>query len=103
MSRGGADIQSGHLPVLYAQVMDGLAVKADGTYLDGTFGRGGHARGVLSELGPGGRLVLMDKDPDAIAGAARRVPQAAPGATATHPAVFAATAGSLPTEELLAV
>ena len=52
MSRGGADIRSGHLPVLYSQVMDGLAVKADGTYLDGTFGRGGHARGVLSQLGP---------------------------------------------------
>jgi 16S rRNA (cytosine1402-N4)-methyltransferase len=71
VSRGGADIQSGHLPVLYAQVMDGLAVKADGTYLDGTFGRGGHARGVLSQLGPGGRLLLMDKDPDAIAVAER--------------------------------
>ena len=71
MSRGGADIPSGHLPVLYAQVMDGLAVKADGTYLDGTFGRGGHARGVLSQLGPGGRLLLMDKDPDAIAVAER--------------------------------
>ncbi len=71
MSRGGADIRSGHLPVLYVQVMDGLAVKADGTYLDGTFGRGGHARGVLSQLGPGGRLLLMDKDPEAIAVAER--------------------------------
>ncbi len=47
--------------------MDGLQVKTDGTYLDGTFGRGGHARGVLERLGPGGRLLLMDKDPDAIA------------------------------------
>lgn len=56
-----------HVPVMFAQVMDGLRVKADGTYLDGTFGRGGHARGVLSHLGPGGRLLLMDKDPDAIA------------------------------------
>ena len=51
--------------------MDGLRVKADGTYLDGTFGRGGHARGVLSRLGPGGRLLLMDKDPEAIAVAER--------------------------------
>ena len=51
--------------------MDGLAVKAEGTYLDGTFGRGGHARGVLSKLGPGGRLLLMDKDPEAIAVAER--------------------------------
>jgi 16S rRNA (cytosine1402-N4)-methyltransferase len=57
--------------VLYAQVLDGLAVKAEGTYLDGTFGRGGHARGVLAQLGPGGRLLLMDKDPEAIAVAER--------------------------------
>jgi len=56
-----------HLPVLYTQVMEGLQVKEDGTYLDGTFGRGGHARGVLQRLGPGGRLLLMDKDPEAIA------------------------------------
>jgi 16S rRNA (cytosine1402-N4)-methyltransferase len=46
-------------------------VIADGTYLDGTFGRGGHARGVLQQLGPGGRLLLMDKDPEAIAVAER--------------------------------
>ena len=47
--------------------MEGLQVRGDGTYLDGTFGRGGHARGVLQRLGPGGRLLLMDKDPEAIA------------------------------------
>ena len=41
-----------HLPVLYAQVMEGLGVVEDGRYLDGTFGRGGHARGVLEKLGP---------------------------------------------------
>jgi 16S rRNA (cytosine1402-N4)-methyltransferase len=52
--------------VLFAQVMEGLRVLEDGTYLDGTFGRGGHARGVLQQLGPRGRLLLMDKDPDAI-------------------------------------
>ncbi len=60
-----------HLPVMFDEVMEGLAVKADGTYLDGTFGRGGHARGVLQKLGPGGRLLLMDKDPEAIASAER--------------------------------
>ena len=60
-----------HLPVLYAQVMEGLRVVEDGRYLDGTFGRGGHARGVLEKLGPGGRLLLMDKDPEAIAEAER--------------------------------
>lgn len=67
----GATPRAGHLPVLYDEVMEGLAVDSDGTYLDGTFGRGGHARGVLRALGPGGRLLLMDKDPEAIATAER--------------------------------
>ena len=61
----------GHIPVLYAQTLDGLRVIRDGRYLDGTFGRGGHARGVLERLGPQGRLLLMDKDPAAIAAAER--------------------------------
>ncbi|MEO6519686.1 MAG: 16S rRNA (cytosine(1402)-N(4))-methyltransferase RsmH [Pseudoxanthomonas sp.] len=60
-----------HLPVMFEQVMEGLQVHENGTYLDGTFGRGGHARGVLQRLGPGGRLLLMDKDPEAIAHAAQ--------------------------------
>jgi 16S rRNA (cytosine1402-N4)-methyltransferase len=59
-----------HLPVLWTQVMDALCVKGDGRYLDGTYGRGGHARGVLDRLGPAGRLLVMDKDPVAIASAA---------------------------------
>lgn len=57
---------SQHVPVLWAPVLEGLAVKPAGTYLDGTFGRGGHARGVLAKLGPDGRLLVMDKDPEAI-------------------------------------
>ncbi|MBN6150005.1 16S rRNA (cytosine(1402)-N(4))-methyltransferase RsmH [Xanthomonas sp. AmX2] len=63
----GTQPPAAHLPVLFAQVMDGLQVIENGIYLDGTFGRGGHARGVLQRLGPGGRLLLMDKDPEAIA------------------------------------
>lgn len=55
-----------HLPVMFGQVMEGLRIREEGTYLDGTFGRGGHARGVLQRLGAGGRLLLMDKDPEAI-------------------------------------
>ena len=55
-----------HLPVLVAEAVEGLRVVPHGTYLDGTFGRGGHAREVLERLGPGGRLLLMDKDPEAI-------------------------------------
>lgn len=72
MTAGGADATSGHLPVLYAQVLEGLRVHGDGRYLDGTFGRGGHAGGVLERLGPAGRLLVMDKDPDAIAVAEHR-------------------------------
>ena len=66
MSGVGAGNAAAHLPVLFAEVMDGLAVKADGVYLDGTFGRGGHACGVLQRLGPQGQLLVMDKDPEAI-------------------------------------
>lgn len=71
MTAGGAGavpahLPALHLPVMFEQVMDGLRILEDGTYLDGTFGRGGHARGVLQRLGAGGRLLLMDKDPEAI-------------------------------------
>ncbi len=66
MTAGGAGVAPAHLPVMFVQVMEGLRVREEGTYLDGTFGRGGHARGVLERLGDGGRLLLMDKDPEAI-------------------------------------
>lgn len=71
---GGAAAMSAsqsHIPVLFSQVMEALQVAGDGTYFDGTFGRGGHARGVLDRLGAGGRLLVMDKDPEAIAEATR--------------------------------
>lgn len=58
-----------HIPVMLDEAVEGLAVQAGGRYLDGTFGRGGHARAVLSRLGPAGRLLLMDRDPQAIAAA----------------------------------
>jgi 16S rRNA (cytosine1402-N4)-methyltransferase len=58
-----------HIPVMLGEAVEGLSVQTDGRYLDGTFGRGGHARAVLSRLGPGGRLLLMDRDPTAIAAA----------------------------------
>ncbi|MGY3040006.1 16S rRNA (cytosine1402-N4)-methyltransferase [Rhodanobacter sp. TND4EL1] len=55
-----------HIPVMLGEAVEGLAVHAGGRYLDGTFGRGGHARAVLSRLGADGRLLLMDRDPTAI-------------------------------------
>ena len=54
---------------MLAEVLEGLRVRSDGTWLDGTFGRGGHAREVLRRLGPDGRLLVMDRDPEAIASA----------------------------------
>jgi 16S rRNA (cytosine1402-N4)-methyltransferase len=51
--------------------MQALGVRADGVYLDATFGRGGHARAILSRLGAAGRLIALDRDPDAVAAAQR--------------------------------
>ena len=62
-----------HRPVMFGQVMDGLRIDRNGRYLDGTFGRGGHARGVLDRLGPTGRLLVMDKDPVAMVSAAELI------------------------------
>jgi 16S rRNA (cytosine1402-N4)-methyltransferase len=58
-----------HLPVLATEALDALAVRADGTYVDGTFGRGGHSRLILERLGPQGRLIALDRDPQAVAAA----------------------------------
>ncbi|MGA9422865.1 MAG: 16S rRNA (cytosine(1402)-N(4))-methyltransferase, partial [Rhodanobacteraceae bacterium] len=60
-----------HVPVMLEQALDGLRLRGDGTYLDGTFGRGGHARELLKRMGPNGRLLLMDQDPEAIVVAER--------------------------------
>jgi len=54
-----------HVPVLLEEAVAALEVKPSGVYVDATFGRGGHAAAVLSRLGPGGRLVAVDRDPDA--------------------------------------
>jgi 16S rRNA (cytosine1402-N4)-methyltransferase len=60
-----------HTTVLLNEAVDALFTKPDGTYVDATFGRGGHSRLILSRLGPQGRLVAFDKDPDAISEASR--------------------------------
>ncbi|MEA3640208.1 MAG: 16S rRNA (cytosine(1402)-N(4))-methyltransferase RsmH [Lamprobacter sp.] len=60
----------GHVPVLLDESMQALAIHETGYYLDGTFGRGGHARALLTRLGPSGRLLAVDRDPEAVAAAA---------------------------------
>jgi 16S rRNA (cytosine1402-N4)-methyltransferase len=59
-----------HVTVLLEEAVGALAIKADGTYVDATFGRGGHSRRILSSLNDQGRLVALDRDPQAIAAGA---------------------------------
>ena len=56
-----------HVTVLLNEAVEALAIRGDGTYVDGTFGRGGHSRAVLERLGAQGRLIAFDRDPAAIA------------------------------------
>ncbi|WP_228720771.1 16S rRNA (cytosine(1402)-N(4))-methyltransferase RsmH [Nitrogeniibacter mangrovi] len=59
-----------HVTVLLSEAVDALAIRPEGIYVDGTFGRGGHSRAVLARLGAHGRLVAFDRDPAAIAAGA---------------------------------
>jgi len=61
-----------HQPVLAREAIEALALRPDGVYLDGTFGRGGHSRLILEQLGAAGRLIALDRDPQA-AEAARAI------------------------------
>ena len=54
-----------HIPVLFHETMEYLNIQPDGVYVDATFGGGGHSRGILSKLGPKGRLIDFDQDADA--------------------------------------
>ena len=56
-----------HVPVLLEESVAALRVREDGTYVDGTFGRGGHSAAILAELGVRGRLLAFDQDPEAVA------------------------------------
>ncbi|HMM87126.1 MAG: 16S rRNA (cytosine(1402)-N(4))-methyltransferase RsmH [Gammaproteobacteria bacterium] len=79
-----------HLPVLLTEAVEALVTLPHGTYVDGTFGRGGHARAILQRLDARGRLVAFDKDPQAVAAAAQ-------GATAIDDPRFAIVHASFAT------
>jgi 16S rRNA (cytosine1402-N4)-methyltransferase len=74
-----------HRPVLLEESLEALAITPDGFYVDGTFGRGGHARMILARLGPLGRLLALDKDPEAVT-AGRKLARGDPRFSIVHAA-----------------
>jgi 16S rRNA (cytosine1402-N4)-methyltransferase len=82
-----------HTPVLLSEVLDGLAIRPGGIYVDCTFGRGGHSRAILERLDSEGRLFVFDRDPEAIA-FARRMAAGEPRMQVFH-RPFSGLAGSL--------
>src|SRR3989338_5723302 len=76
-----SEFDPAHRAVLLAEAVAALAIRADGVYVDVTFGRGGHSRAILERLGPAGRLIALDRDPQAIE-AARAITD--PRFTAEH-------------------
>ncbi|HET7371547.1 MAG TPA: 16S rRNA (cytosine(1402)-N(4))-methyltransferase RsmH [Gammaproteobacteria bacterium] len=72
-----------HAPVLLDETLAALTIRPDGVYVDGTFGRGGHSRGILEQLGANGRLLVIDRDPEALI-AARELAQQDQRVTAFH-------------------
>lgn len=62
-----------HKPVMLEEVIEGLNLKPDGIYVDCTLGGAGHSAAILSHTGPGGRLVALDQDPEALAAAKDRL------------------------------
>ena len=74
-----------HIPVLLHEALTALCIQHDGVYLDCTFGRGGHSRAILTELGANGRLIGFDRDPSAVA-VARNLAQEDPRFEIVHTA-----------------
>ena len=74
-----------HIPVLLHEALTALCIEHDGLYLDCTFGRGGHSRAILAELGASGRLIGFDRDPSAVA-VARNLAQEDPRFEIVHTA-----------------
>jgi 16S rRNA (cytosine1402-N4)-methyltransferase len=69
MTSFDASLASSHVPVLMREAVQALAVRADGRYVDATYGRGGHSRFLLGQLGEAGQLLALDRDPEAVADA----------------------------------
>jgi len=61
-----------HVSVLRTEAVDALGIVSAGRYIDATYGRGGHSEKIIEQLGESGRLLAIDRDPDAIADAERR-------------------------------
>ena len=74
---------SGHVPVMLDEVVEAVAPRPGGRYVDCTFGRGGHARALLARIGPAGRVLAIDRDPQA-AEAARALARSDPRVSAHH-------------------
>ncbi|HEV7578678.1 MAG TPA: 16S rRNA (cytosine(1402)-N(4))-methyltransferase RsmH, partial [Caldimonas sp.] len=84
-----------HLSVLLPEAVAALVTDADGIYVDGTFGRGGHARAILERLSPQGRLIALDRDPAAVASAASDESLAADSRFTIEHTAFSAMAATL--------
>jgi len=67
LAENGAEVQTAHEPVLLEAVIEALSRIEQGSYVDATFGRGGHARAMLERLGDAAKLLVLDRDPAAIA------------------------------------
>ena len=63
----GGQADDAHVPVLFRETLENLQLEPGQTVVDCTFGRGGHSRGMLAHLGPEGRIVGLDRDPEAVA------------------------------------
>ena len=62
-----------HVPVMLNECLDGLKIKSDGIYVDGTVGGAGHSIEIVKKLGEGGRLIAVDRDSDALEAASKRL------------------------------